>query len=79
MPMEVEYPLFVRCSFRLNLFQNSFAVSYSTSMNSSGYLTFPALSSNVLSVNSIAIKASSGTSNGHFILQFEALINPNFG
>jgi hypothetical protein len=48
-------------------------------MNSSGYLTFPALSSNVLSVNSIAIKASSGTSNGHFILQFEALINPNFG
>ena len=45
---------------------------YSTSMNSSGYLTVPALPSSDAWVSSIAINASSEASKGHFIFHSEA-------
>ena len=54
-------------------------IFYSTSMNSSEYLTVPALPLSAPSVSSIAINTSSGTSKEHFIFHLEALLKPNFG
>lgn len=47
-------------------------------MNSSGYLTVPALPSSAPSVSSIAIKTSSGTLKEHFIFHLKASLHPNF-
>lgn len=52
---------------------------HSATIKSSGYLTVPALPSNAFSVNSIAIKALSGTSNGHLMPHSDAFLKPNLG
>lgn len=52
---------------------------YNHSKKASGYSTIPVTNLREFSRNSIAMKASSGTSNGAVIPQYDAFLKPNFG